>query len=97
MRLVELVYIPEGQRPVQVTCSFVPGMTVADVLMQSDIFKQYPETRGCSIGIFSKSVSYDTPLVPGDRVELYRPLISNPKEKRRQRASVRQTLLNHRR
>ena len=95
MSLVELVYAPQGQLPLHVNVPFVSGMTVADVLNQSDLFEQYPEARDCLLGIFSKRVSMDTALRPGDRVELYRPLLSDPKEKRRQRAVVaKKSLIN---
>jgi putative ubiquitin-RnfH superfamily antitoxin RatB of RatAB toxin-antitoxin module len=35
------------------------------------------------VGIYSKIVAKDTPLRDGDRIELYRPLAIDPKEKRR--------------
>ena len=93
MSLVELVYAPQGELPLHVSVPFVSGMTVADVLNQSDLLDRYPEARDCLLGIFSKRVSIDTALRPGDRVELYRPLLSDPKEKRRERAGVAKKLL----
>jgi putative ubiquitin-RnfH superfamily antitoxin RatB of RatAB toxin-antitoxin module len=39
-----------------------------------------------AVGVFGKRVGPDTPLADGDRVELYRPLQMDPKERRRQRA-----------
>jgi len=38
------------------------------------------------VGIFGQKASPDQVLAPGDRVEIYRPLIADPKEVRRQRA-----------
>jgi putative ubiquitin-RnfH superfamily antitoxin RatB of RatAB toxin-antitoxin module len=38
------------------------------------------------VGIFGAPASPDAPLRDGDRVELYRPLISDPKQARRERA-----------
>lgn len=38
------------------------------------------------VGIFGRKASADTLLCEGDRVEIYRPLIADPKEVRRQRA-----------
>lgn len=38
------------------------------------------------VGIFSKVCTLDTPLRDGDRVEIYRPLIADPKEVRKRRA-----------
>ncbi|MDF1645880.1 MAG: RnfH family protein [Legionellaceae bacterium] len=83
---VEVVYVPPGDPIWHTTHSFRSGMTVLDALEQSGIFIRYPETRELSVGIFSKPVTIDKLLQSGDRVELYRPLLSSPKEKRRQRA-----------
>jgi putative ubiquitin-RnfH superfamily antitoxin RatB of RatAB toxin-antitoxin module len=87
MTSVELLYIPCSGVPLQVTLDYAPGMVVSDALNQSDVFAHHPEARDYPVGIFSKKVSRETPLKPGDRVEIYRPLLSDPKEKRRQRAS----------
>jgi putative ubiquitin-RnfH superfamily antitoxin RatB of RatAB toxin-antitoxin module len=38
------------------------------------------------VGIFGHKASLDQVLREGDRVEIYRPLIADPKEARRQRA-----------
>lgn len=37
------------------------------------------------LGIFGKAVKDDTPLRDGDRIEVYRPLLIDPKEARRKR------------
>ncbi|MCE7914358.1 MAG: RnfH family protein [Nitrosomonas sp. PRO4] len=62
--------------------------TVEQAIKQSEIISQFPEidlTKN-KCGIFGKSVSLDTPLQPYDRIEIYRPLIINPKDARRIRA-----------
>lgn len=41
------------------------------------------------VGVFGKRVDLDTRLADGDRVEIYRPLGLDPKERRRQRARKR--------
>jgi uncharacterized protein len=38
------------------------------------------------VGVYSRPVKLDDVLQDGDRVEIYRPLIADPKEMRRQRA-----------
>ena len=43
-----------------------------------------------AIGVFGKRVAPDTPLADGDRVEIYRPLALDPKERRRRRARKRE-------
>ena len=42
-----------------------------------------------AVGVFGKRVALDAPLADGDRVELYRPLLIDPKERRRRRAKER--------
>lgn len=86
---IELVYSPLGKGVVQVNLSLASGARVSDALNESCIYETYPETKNCSVGIFAKIVSLDTLLREGDRVELYRPLIVDPKEKRRQLAKMR--------
>ncbi|MDF1678751.1 MAG: RnfH family protein [Legionellaceae bacterium] len=86
MEAVELVYVPEEGDVWHTSHTFQSGMTVADVLEISGIFKQHPEASRLPQGIFSKPVLADTVVKPGDRIELYRPLMGDPKEKRRARA-----------
>lgn len=86
---VELVYITQDGEPFHVNLDMLPGACVRDAVNASEIFDKYPETSGMSLGIFSKPVSLDTLLKNGDRIELYRPLVRDPKEKRRRLASKR--------
>lgn len=85
---VEVVYAPKEADIMYTTHAFYTGMTVADALAASGVFEQYPEAKGLSVGIFSRKVTLDTPVKPGDRVEVYRPLLSDPKEKRRKRVKT---------
>ena len=39
-----------------------------------------------AVGVFGKRVAPDARLADGDRVEIYRPLLLDPKERRRERA-----------
>ena len=83
---IEVVHIPMGQRPLRTVVQFMAGMTVGDVLEQSDVLKNHPELCGLAVGIFSRAVSLDTEVKRGDRIEIYRPLTLDPMEIRRQRA-----------
>ena len=86
MITVEVVYIPLGHKPFQTHLQIAPGATVADVLHQSGLFVSHPETVGLSVGIFATIVPLDTIVKSGDRLEIYRRLLTDPMEKRRQRA-----------
>lgn len=64
--------------------------TVEEVIHQSGLLSRFPEidlTRN-KVGIFSKLVELHERVRDKDRVEVYRPLIADPKEVRRQRAAA---------
>ena len=64
------------------------GSTVQDAVRLSGILERYPEIDllKSKMGIFSKLTKADTVLREMDRVEIYRPLIADPKEVRKKRA-----------
>ena len=65
------------------------GMTVQQAVEASGILQHYPEIEigKSKMGVFGKLAKLDAPLHPGDRVEIYRPLIADPKEQRKKRAA----------
>ncbi len=77
---------PERQLIIKVLVP--PGTTVAQAIEASAIRDQFPQIE-CEpvVGIFSRIVMLDDPLSTGDRVEIYRPLIADPKETRRRKAA----------
>lgn len=84
---VEVIFSPGLTAPLfQKYVQFSSGMTVLDALHQTGLYQSFPEATAFSVGIFSKKVELNTFLSPGDRVEIYRPLTCNPKERRRQKA-----------
>lgn len=66
------------------------GTTVQQAIQASGILERFPEIdlEQNKIGIFGKVTKPDTPLQEGDRVEIYRPLIADPKEQRKKRAAA---------
>jgi len=63
------------------------GYTVAQAVEQSGIRKEFPQIEeNDPMGIFSKKCKGTDVLNTGDRVEIYRPLIADPKEMRKLRA-----------
>jgi uncharacterized protein len=78
---VEVVYaLPASQRVVKVELK--PGATVRDAVIASGFVIEQDQ----KYGVFGKAVPPDTRLALGDRVEIYRPLLIDPKEARRSRA-----------
>jgi putative ubiquitin-RnfH superfamily antitoxin RatB of RatAB toxin-antitoxin module len=85
---VEVAYAkPEAQVILPVLVE--PGATVADIIGQSGILARFPEIdlADAKVGIFSKPCGLDYAPRHKDRIEIYRPLIADPKEARRQRAA----------
>ncbi len=85
---VEVAYaLPQVQTLLTLT---VPaGITAAEAVRRSGILEKHSEIdlSHAKLGIFGKHVKHDALLRDGDRVEIYRPLIADPKEVRRQRAA----------
>lgn len=86
--LIEIAYAtPERQKIVE--CEIVRGCSVRDAVKMSAIKQFFPEVDldNCDLGVFGKAVPASYELLDGDRIEIYRPLIADPKEVRRQRAA----------
>ncbi|MDQ2962604.1 MAG: RnfH family protein [Pseudomonadota bacterium] len=67
------------------------GATVAEAIDRSGLAARLRTTdvAGAPVGIFGKRVRRDTTLSDGDRIELYRELMADPKAARRRRAGPR--------
>lgn len=67
------------------------GATAEAAIRESGILRRFPEIDlgQNTVGVFGKVCKPDHVLRPGDRVEIYRPLIADPKESRRNRAAHR--------
>jgi len=65
------------------------GASAGDALVASGLLAECPELQrgGWQLGVWSRKVAVDTVLAAGDRVEVYRPLLADPKTARRQRAA----------
>jgi putative ubiquitin-RnfH superfamily antitoxin RatB of RatAB toxin-antitoxin module len=64
-------------------------LTAKQAIEASGILQRFPEIdlNINKIGIFGKAAKLDALLTEGDRVEIYRPLIADPKEARKKRAA----------
>lgn len=87
---VEVAYaLPEKQRILAV--SVPEGTSVAEAARQSGIVREFPQLNlaEAKFGVFGKAVrDAEAELVrDGDRVEIYRPLLIDPKQARANRAA----------
>lgn len=87
---VEVVYaLPDRQVVVMVDAE--PGATLREVIERSGILERCPEIDLARqrVGTFGKARSLEEVVAPGERIEIYRPLLADPKEQRRRRARQR--------
>jgi putative ubiquitin-RnfH superfamily antitoxin RatB of RatAB toxin-antitoxin module len=84
---VEVGYALPEQQVIKVL-ELPAGSTVGDAIYVSGLLEQFPEITKTTLiaGVFGKVCSLEQVLNAFDRVEIYRPLIHDPKEARRQRA-----------
>ena len=83
---VAVVYaLPSEQR--LSTVRVPSGSTVARALRDSGILERFPEidVKRAKLGVFGRRVSPEDVLRDGDRIEIYRELIADPKSARRKR------------
>ncbi len=84
---IEVVYaLPDEQ--LLLKQQVASGATVAEAIQASGILQKHPEIDLAQnkLGIFGKLTKADAALRDKDRIEIYRPLIADPKEVRRKRA-----------
>lgn len=75
-------------RQIEISLTIEESCTVAMAIRRSTILDQFSEIdlAKAAVGIFSKKAALDDLLQEGDRIEIYRPLLIDPKEARRLRA-----------
>ncbi len=87
---VEVAYAERDKQAI-VSVSVPVGSSALEAVRLSDIREEFPHIPTddeLELGIFSKKCTAEQVLQPGDRVEIYRPLVIDPKEARRLKAEV---------
>lgn len=83
---IEVVYaLPQRQE--RVSLELAPESTVLDAIQASGLLQHLPQIGFERVGVWGRPVSPQTLLRDGDRVEIYRPLVADPKQVRRERAA----------
>lgn len=92
MIAVEVVYAHPGRQFLHAV-KLDAGATVKQAIVNSGVLSDFPELslETVSAGVFGRKVALDYRLSEGDRVEIYRPLVIDPKEARRHRARLKKT------
>ncbi|MFK5913902.1 MAG: RnfH family protein [Woeseiaceae bacterium] len=85
--LIEIIYaLPDNQE--LLSFEIEEGANVEQAIQSSGVLEKFPEidlTQN-KVGIFGKATKLTEELRDKDRIEIYRPLIADPKESRRKRA-----------
>jgi putative ubiquitin-RnfH superfamily antitoxin RatB of RatAB toxin-antitoxin module len=84
---VRVVYaLPDRQ--VSVSLEVPPGTTAAEAVTRSKLLEKFPEAaaRPLACAVFGRAVPVSYELREGDRVEILRPLLIDPKQSRREAA-----------
>ncbi|MEZ5479497.1 MAG: RnfH family protein [Thiolinea sp.] len=86
---IEVVY-PLPQEQLLFNVLVTEESTVREGIIASGVLERYPELNleQLKVGIFGKLTPLNTPLRAKDRVEIYRPLIADPKAVRKERAAA---------
>ena len=85
---VEVVYaLPQRQEIFSL--SLPAGSTAREAVAASGVLAKFPEIDLAKnkLGVFARLVRPDAELRDRDRVEIYRPLLADPKEVRKKRAA----------
>ena len=84
---IEVAYARPDQQAL-LSLRVAAGSTVAQAIEASGVLAKFPEIDLAQnkVGIFGKLTKLDTVVRERDRIEIYRALIADPKEVRRQRA-----------
>lgn len=85
---VEVAYA-DPSRQLILSVDVPEGATLEQAIIQSRIQEQFPEIQllTAKVGVFGKLSKLSAAVRAGDRVEIYRPLLADPKAVRKQRAA----------
>lgn len=86
---VEIAYALPGEQLI-LRLEVPAGTTLQDAVRRSGMLERFPQIDPARdrVGIFSRPAQWTEVLHEGDRIEIYRPLVVDPKEARRRRAEV---------
>lgn len=87
MNRVIVAYAASAEDQVELSVLVPEGATVIAAIEASGVLVRYPciQLEQCAVGVYSRRVKLEDEVKAGDRVEIYRALVIDPKEARRAR------------
>jgi putative ubiquitin-RnfH superfamily antitoxin RatB of RatAB toxin-antitoxin module len=82
---VTVVCSPRAGQVDEVELTLPAGSSVGQALQQSGLLQRYPGMATAAVGVWGRARGHEVVLRDRDRVEIYRPLVVDPKEARRLR------------
>jgi putative ubiquitin-RnfH superfamily antitoxin RatB of RatAB toxin-antitoxin module len=82
--IVEVAYALEHEQFL-FELSVPENCTAKEAVESSPLIEMFPDLDYSKLGVFSKPVQSSMPLRERDRVEIYRPLKADPRERRRKK------------
>lgn len=88
---IEVAYAIDATRQFLIGIEVEKGATIETAIIRSGILQSFPEIdlTKQKVGIFSKTHHLQDLVKAGDRIEIYRPLLIDPKEARRNKFKAR--------
>ncbi|MBK8183535.1 MAG: RnfH family protein [Candidatus Competibacteraceae bacterium] len=88
MIAVEIAYARPDEQVI-IPIDVPEGSTLEQAIIQSRIQERFSDIdlQTAKVGVFGKLAKLTATVRPGDRVEIYRPLLADPKEVRKKRAA----------
>jgi len=85
MNMQVSVIFANPEQPLWLKLDLAQGSTVKDAITNSGLLERFPslDISRHKTGIFGKFAKLDKTLEPGDRVEIYQPIIADPKALKR--------------
>lgn len=83
MSYIEIIYAPSKSKTIIKKIAHESDLTAWHAIEISGLLETYPEIINFAIGVYKNQVAKDYILRPKDRLEIYRPLLICPKEKRK--------------
>jgi uncharacterized protein len=86
---IDVVFASANQQQIEIPVEVENNCTVIMAIKKSGILSLFPEIPfpPTYVGVFGKQVPLDHSLQAGNRIEIYRPLLIDPKQSRRNRVA----------